>query len=66
MTNDEAELVRLQIGSVTRRAETAERERDQYKRERDEVRAILARVRTSMNEARNDPAEDGRPPGGVS
>jgi len=48
---------------LTRRAEAAESLRDQYKRERDEARAILARVRTSLNEAHNDPADDGRPTG---
>lgn len=32
-------------------------ERDRYKRERDEARAILARVKTSLNESVNDPME---------
>jgi hypothetical protein len=61
MTNDEAELVRLQISTLERRAETAERERDQAVRERDSLRALLIRTRTSLNEAVNDPAQDGTP-----
>ena len=63
MNAAEADLVRAEIESLTRRAEQAESSRDQYKRERDEARAILARVRTSLNEAVNDPVSDGRPVG---
>ena len=63
MNADEAALVRHQIEAAERRAQAAERDRDQYKRERDEARAILARVRTSLNEAHNDPADDGKPRG---
>ena len=63
MNPAEADLVRHELASLTRRAEAAESSRDQYKRERDQARAILARVRTSMNEAHNDPATDGRPEG---
>ena len=63
MNDTEANLVRAEIESLTRRAEQAESSLDRYKRERDEARAILARVRTSMNEAHNDPASDGRPVG---
>jgi len=63
MNPAEADLVRHELASLTRRAEQAESSRDQYKRERDEARAILARVRTSLNEAHNDPADDGRPTG---
>jgi len=63
MNPAEADLVRHELASLTRRAEAAESSRDQYKRERDEARAILARVRTSLNEAHNDPADDGRPTG---
>jgi len=63
MNADEAALVRHQIEAAEHRAEAAEAERDQFKRERDQARAILARVRTSMNEAHNDPASDGRPVG---
>jgi len=63
VNDTEANLVRAEIESLTRRAEQAESSRDRYKRERDEARAILARVRTSMNEAHNDPASDGRPVG---
>ena len=63
MNADEADLVRHELASLTRRAEAAESARDQYKRERDEARTILARVRTSLNEAHNDPADDGRPTG---
>jgi len=66
MNDTEANLVRAEIESLTRRAEAAESLRDQYKRERDAARAILARVRTSLNEAHNDPASDGRPTGSES
>ena len=63
MNATEAALVRHPIEAAERRAKAAEASRDQYKRERDEARAILARVRTSLNEAHNDPADDGRPTG---
>jgi len=66
MNDTEANLVRAEIESLTRRAEAAESSRDQYKRERDQARAILARVRTSLGEVHNDPATDGRPVGALS
>jgi len=66
MNPAEADLVRHELASLTRRAEAAESLRDQYKRERDAARAILARVRTSLNEAHNDPGSDGRPAGSES
>ena len=66
MNADEAALVRHQIEAAEQRAKAAESLRDQYKRERDQARAILARVRTSLNEAHNDPASDGRPTGSES
>jgi hypothetical protein len=66
MNPAEADLVRHELASLTRRAEAAESLRDQFKRERDEARAILARVRTSLGEVHNDPATDGRPVGALS
>ena len=63
MNADEAALVRHQIEAAEQRAKAAEAERDQYKRERDAARAILARVRTSLGEVHNDPADDGKPRG---
>jgi len=61
MNADEADLVRHELASLTRRAEAAESSRDQYKRERDEARAILARIKSSLAEGFNDPGHDGQP-----
>ena len=66
MNPAEADLVRHELASLTRRAEQAESSRDQYKRERDAARAILAHVRTSLGEVHNDPGSDGRPAGSES
>lgn len=46
-----------QIAALTDALTTTTVERDRYKRERDEARAILARVKTSLNESVNDPME---------
>jgi hypothetical protein len=59
----EAALVRAQIEAAEHRAEAAEAARRRAEAERDALRALLARVRTSLNEAHNDPASDGRPVG---
>ena len=61
MNADEAALVRRQIEAAERRAEAAEAAQKRAEGERDALRALLARVRTSLNEAHNDPASDGRP-----
>jgi hypothetical protein len=61
MNPAEADLVRHELASLTRRAEQAESSRDQYKRERDEARAILARIKSSLAEGFNDPGHDGQP-----
>lgn len=50
-----------QLELRTRERDEARHERDQYKRERDEARAILARVKTSLNERFDDPMEEGAP-----
>ena len=61
MNPAEADLVRHELASLTRRAEAAESLRDQFKRERDEARAILARIKSSLAEGFNDPGHDGQP-----
>lgn len=63
MNDAEASLVRAEIESLTRRAEAAESLLHTAERERDQLRALLARIRTSLNEVHNDPASDGVPPG---
>jgi len=63
MNATEAALVRHQIEAAEHRAEAAEAAQRRAEGERDALRALLARVRTSLNEAHNDPADDGRPTG---
>jgi len=63
MNADEAALVRHQIEAAEHRADAAEAAQRRAEGERDALRALLARVRTSLNEAVNDPVSDGRPVG---
>jgi len=63
MNADEAALVRHQIEAAEHRADAAEAAQRRAEGERDALRALLARVRTSLNEAVNDPADDGKPRG---
>jgi len=61
MNAAEADLVRCELESLTRRAEAAESSLRAIARERDQLRAILTRIRTSLNENANDPGSDGVP-----
>ena len=63
MNATEAALVRHQIEAAEHRADAAEAAQRRAEGERDALRALLARVRTSLNEAVNDPVSDGRPVG---
>jgi len=63
MTPTEAAAMQSELDKLRDRAEQAERRAARAESERDQARAILARVRTSMNEAQNDPGTDGRPGG---
>lgn len=56
MTPAEAETVRAEIVALTAHAELAEQRATRAERERDSLRALLSRVRTSLNESFNDPA----------
>jgi predicted nucleic acid-binding Zn-ribbon protein len=66
MNDAEASLVRHELASLTRRAEQAECSLREVARERDHLRALLTRLRTSLNEIQNDPVSDGRPVGALS
>lgn len=61
MNSVEADLVRAEIESATRRAEQAESSLREVARERDHLRALLSRLRTSLGEVMNDPGSDGAP-----
>jgi hypothetical protein len=62
MNSVEADLVRAEIESATRRAERAESSLRECTQERDQLRALLSRLKTSLVEVMNDPGNDGAPP----
>ncbi len=63
MNTDEAELVQHQLAALETRATAAESRAAKAEGDAARLRALLTRVRTSMSEAFNDPAADGRPTG---
>jgi hypothetical protein len=56
MTPEELQTVNAQVRAQVERADAAERRAEAAERERDALRALLSRLRTSLAESFNDPA----------